>query len=120
MESHNQLSRHATHIFLVIVNKTDEVAGSPHWMAPEVVLEKVPNWRIFFSPFSSFLLFFSSLPHLLLLTLLFVLFPSQDYDARCDIWSMGITAIEMAEVTPYLEKKKNAHPNNRDCLRKLK
>ena len=23
------------------VHKTDEVAGSPHWMAPEVVLEKV-------------------------------------------------------------------------------
>ena len=41
-------------LFPLIVSQADEVAGSPHWMAPEVVLEKV-------------LLSFPFSPHLLLI-----------------------------------------------------
>ena len=43
--------------------KTSSFVGTPHWMAPEVIMGK-------------------------------------KYDARCDIWSVGIVGIEMAEQHP--------------------
>ena len=51
------------------------VIGTPYWMAPEVIaMEDVPEGE------------------------------DVAYDNRCDIWSLGITAIELAEGQPPLSK----------------
>eukprot|EP00049_Salpingoeca_infusionum_P018830 m.358959 g.358959 ORF g.358959 m.358959 type:complete len:2697 (+) comp18357_c0_seq1:279-8369(+) len=52
------------------VSKRDTVIGTPYWMAPEVVLCQRDERS------------------------------NTRYDARCDVWSLGITAIEIAEGYP--------------------
>ncbi|KAF7637556.1 Protein kinase domain-containing protein [Meloidogyne graminicola] len=48
--------------------KRDTYNGTPHWMAPEVIICET--------------------------------FRDQPYDSRADIWSLGITLIEMAQIDP--------------------
>ncbi|EGD75941.1 serine/threonine protein kinase [Salpingoeca rosetta] len=56
------------------VGRRDTVIGTPFWMAPEVILCET-------SPPGT-----------------------QSYDSKCDIWSLGITCIEIAEGHPPLHK----------------
>ena len=39
-----------------------------------------------------------------------------EYEAKCDLWSFGITMIEMMGLTPYVENKKSNLPIMDDLL----
>lgn len=82
--------------------KRDTVIGTPYWMAPEV--------RLFVA------LFLGTCQHIIPASSpLICLLPqvitceaappgTASYDAKCDVWSLGITAIEIADGQPPLSK----------------
>ena len=68
-------------------SKRNTFVGTPFWMAPEVIIARNFYPPPFHQPGKNFQLFFSQV------------IKQSAYDAKADVWSLGITAIELAKVS---------------------